>query len=102
MSVTKTYLAGAIVLSVLLMSGCGGEPVLSCDEAQRYQLAVPGKRVVAPEGLTQLDPLKELPAPEPSPQPPRPAGSRCLDMPPGSIGGSSAAKDEEQAEESGS
>ena len=51
MSVTKTYLAGAIVLSVLLMSGCGGEPVLSCDEAQRYQLAVPGKRVVAPEGV---------------------------------------------------
>ena len=102
MSVTKTYMAGAIVLAVLLVSGCGSEPVLSCDEVQRYQQAVPGKRVVAPEGLTQLDPLKELPAPEPSPQPKRPPGATCLDMPPGSIGGSSEAKDDEQADDSGS
>ncbi len=77
-----------ILLMLLLCVGltaCGGTPSLACDEPQRYKAAVDGKRILAPEGLTQLDPLKEIPLPEPSPQPPRPAGSPCLDLPPGTF-----------------
>ena len=75
-------------LTVLLLvlagvTGCGGPVELSCDEVVTYQLAVEGKRVVAPADLDSLEPLREMPLPEASPQPPRPANSPCIDMPPG-------------------
>ncbi len=74
-----------LVLAVL--SGCGGVE-LTCDDVRTYQIAVEGQRIEAPEGLDDLDPLKEIPLPEASPREPRPPGSKCIDRPPEvSIGG---------------
>lgn len=64
------------------VAGCGGPAELTCDEAETYQLAVDGKRVVVPDDLDSLEPLREMPLPEASPQPPRPPDSPCIDMPP--------------------
>jgi len=73
------------ILSLLLLSGLSacnrGEIKLTCDEIKPYQEVVAGKRVVVPEGLDPLDEFKELPLPE-SDAPPRPAGSKCIDLPP--------------------
>ncbi len=73
-----------IILAGLLLglSACGGPVELACDDVRVYQLAAEGKRVEAPDGLNDLEPLKEMPLPEASPQPQRPAGSPCLDLPP--------------------
>ena len=62
--------------------GCGGNVDQTCDEARLYQQAREGKRIEAPEGLSELDGLKEIPLPEASPRQPRPEGSPCLDLPP--------------------
>jgi hypothetical protein len=75
-----------LVLSGLLLaalSACGGPKNLTCDEVQTYQLSEQSKRVEAPEGLDELDPLAEMPLPEPSPREARPPGSECFDRPPG-------------------
>ena len=72
----------SLLLVALLLSACGGEVNLTCDEVQTYQQAVAGKRIEVPDGLDSLDPLRELPLPEASPRPPRPAGSACIDRPP--------------------
>ena len=73
-----------IILAGMLLglSACGGSIERACDDVRVYQLATEGKRVEAPDGLNDLEPLKEMPLPEASPQPPRPAGSPCLDLPP--------------------
>jgi uncharacterized lipoprotein len=74
-----------IVLSLVLLSSiaaCGKDEVMtSCDEPQPYQAVVPGKRVEAPAGLDPLDEFKEMPIPE-SKSPARPAGSKCIELPP--------------------
>lgn len=64
------------------LAGCGGPVDLTCDELLAYEAAREGQRIEAPEGLDELDPLKEMPLPRASPRPERPAGSPCLDMPP--------------------
>ncbi len=69
-------------LLLATLSACGGSKDLTCDEVQRYQLAKEGKRVVAPEGLDDLDPLREMALPEASPRETRPPGSDCFDRPP--------------------
>lgn len=73
--------------TVLILFGnlvaCGKEIDITCDDVQTYQLAVAGKRVEVPEGLDPLDPLKEVPLPVASPRAERPAGSGCIDRPPG-------------------
>ncbi len=65
-----------------VLSSCGGAKVSeTCDEVRAYQLVVPSKRVVVPDGLDPLDEFKEMPIPK-AETPPRPAGSRCIESPP--------------------
>ena len=54
---------------------------VSCDEPQPYQAAVEHKRIVSPEGLDQLDELREMQIPTATTAP-RPAGSECIEYPP--------------------
>lgn len=87
----------ALALMAVLVSACGGDkPVArSCDEHLEYLEAQEHRRVQVPEGLTPLDPEREMDMPEPSPQPPRPAGSPCLDLPPAVLSSDDADEDEE-------
>jgi hypothetical protein len=78
-NVVRLALLGLLLAT---LSACGGMD-LTCDEVQYYQLSEERKRVVAPEGLDDLDPLRELTLPEASPREPRPPGSECFDRPPG-------------------
>jgi len=79
----KTLLRVAIGLTLATALGaCGKDADLACDDVQTYQLAVPGKRVVVPEGLDPLDPLQEVPLPEAWPSAQRAEGSPCIDRPP--------------------
>ena len=64
------------------LASCKGAVELSCDEIVTYQLAVEGKRVEVPPDLDALEPLREMPMPEASPRPSRPANSPCIDLPP--------------------
>ena len=73
---------GIVLLVVAGLAGCKGTVELSCDEVTTYQLAAEGRRVEAPADLDALDPLREMPVPEASPQPPRPPNSPCIDRPP--------------------
>ncbi len=93
----------ALIGSALLLGACGGELNLACDDIQPYQEVVPHKRIEAPEGLDNLDPLNEVPVPEASPRPGRPVGSPCIDLPPGATSMQDGDDDDdEDAEESGS
>ena len=64
------------------ITACSKDVDMTCDDVRAYQLAVPGKRVVAPDGLDNLDPMKEVPLPKASPREQRPEGSHCIDRPP--------------------
>lgn len=64
------------------LSACG-KPSLTCDEPSPYQLAAEGKRMQAPDDLDTPESIKAIPLPDASPTNPRPAGSPCLDLPPG-------------------
>lgn len=78
-----TWMRLIIPAGMLLgLSACGGPIELACDDVRAYQLAAEGKRVEAPDDLNDLEPLKEMPLPEASPQPQRSVGSPCLDLPP--------------------
>jgi uncharacterized lipoprotein len=88
-----------VFAAMAALAGCGGTVDLSCDEERAYQAATEHRRVEAPEGLSQLDPLKEIPMPEASPRAPRPAGSPCLDRPPGVRLSSDDDDDEEEGGE---
>ncbi|MGI9237425.1 MAG: hypothetical protein ACR2QZ_08510 [Woeseiaceae bacterium] len=73
------------VLMVLgSLASCGGDGLIdaTCDEPQRYQNAVDGKRVVAPDGLDPLNERAEMPIPKPENAPERPPGSPCIELPP--------------------
>ena len=73
----------AIGLTLVMgLSACSKDVDLACDDVRAYQLSVEGKRVEAPEGLDDLDPLKEVPLPEASPRAEREDGSSCIDRPP--------------------
>ncbi len=78
-----------LVLFALLsfVSACSGDKARSCDDVQRYQLAVEGERIETPDDLDDLDPLREMPLPEASPRAPRPEGSPCIDLPPSVLSG---------------
>ncbi len=71
------------ILVVLLagLGGCGGVD-LTCDDVRDYQLAEESPRIEAPDGLNDLDPLKEAPLPDASPRQDREPGSPCIDRPP--------------------
>ena len=76
-------LARLILLSAVAgLSACGGQSELKCEEATVYLDAKQTPRVAAPDDLDNLDPLREMPLPEASPQQPRQAGSDCLEKPP--------------------
>jgi uncharacterized lipoprotein len=77
-NVFKLTLLGLLVAT---LNACGGAD-LTCDDVQNYQLAEEGKRVEAPEGLDDLDPLEEMVLPKASPRATRPEGSDCFDRPP--------------------
>lgn len=80
----KNLVELTLLASLAVMLGaCGGSKDITCDEVQYYQLAEEGKRVESPEGLDELDPLREMALPKAAPQSPRPAGSSCFDRPPG-------------------
>lgn len=78
----KMKFCTGLTIVALCLGGCGGTLDIACDEQQYYQSAKVGKRVKAPEGLDDLDPLREMPLPEASPREPRPEGSPCFDRPP--------------------
>jgi len=71
-----------MALVVCLASGlgaCASDP--NCEEPGLYESAVPGKRIVAPEGLDPLAEYKETKIPEVAQQ----DGARekgCVDRPP--------------------
>ena len=69
------------LVGVLLIAGCGGDSMMTCDEGP-YQAAVRAPRVVAPDGLDNLDPLDEVPLPEASPQEEGAYEGPCLESPP--------------------
>ena len=73
-----------IAILVVLLAGLGGcgRINLTCDDVRDYQLAEEGKRIEAPDGLDDLDPVKEAPLPEASPRQEREPGSPCIDRPP--------------------
>ena len=70
-----------LIVGVVLLAGCGGETMMSCDEGP-YQAAIRAPRVEAPEGLDNLDPLKEAPLPEASPRDANGYEGPCLESPP--------------------
>ena len=73
----------AVLLAVAVLAACGGKPVtVDCDSGEYYQRFVDGKRVIAPEGLDQLDEFAEMPIPKADPEAAPPPAGRCLDMPP--------------------
>ncbi len=73
-----------LIAVVAGLTACGGSKDLTCDEGP-YQTAVLAPRVAVPEDLDNLDPLREMPLPEASPQAERPEGAPCLDRPPSVI-----------------
>ena len=89
----------ALVTIAGFLGACGGPPNLTCDKVQPYQQVTPHKKIEAPEDLDDLDPLREVPVPEASPRPSRPAGSPCIDLPPGATSMVDAANEREAAEE---
>jgi len=80
---TKCQLLAVLLLSASL-SACGGnEPKeVDCKQGLRFQNREVGKRVVAPEGLDQLDEFAEMPIPKADPDAPPPPPGECADMPP--------------------
>ena len=68
-------------LAALLIAGCGGDAPLTCDDGP-YLAAVRAPKVVAPEGLDDLDPMNEVPLPEASPREEGGYDGPCLESPP--------------------
>ncbi len=64
------------------LTACGGSKDLTCNEEKVYQSAVSAPRVQSPDDLDELEPLKEMPLPEASPQTERSADANCLELPP--------------------
>lgn len=101
MTVKGMRLFAALALVMLAMTACGGDkPVArSCDEHVLYKEAREHRRIEAPEDMSPLDPEKEMPVPEPSPQTGRATDAPCLDLPPVVLGPEEQG-DEEASEES--
>ena len=75
------FLRLSLPLAALLIAGCGGDTMLTCDEGP-YQTALRVPRVTAPEGLDNLDPMDEMPLPEASPREEGGYDGPCLESPP--------------------
>jgi uncharacterized lipoprotein len=88
MNVRGMRLFAALALPLLAMTACGGDkPVArSCDEHVLYKEAREHRRIETPEDMSPLDPEKEMPVPDPSPQPGRETDAPCLDVPPAVLG----------------
>ena len=80
----RVILPLAVLAFGLALAACGGNDTreVDCEKNLKYQNRVVGKRVVVPEGLDQLDPLKEMPIPAADPSAPQPTPGKCDDMPP--------------------
>jgi hypothetical protein len=80
----RVILPLAVLVLSLSLTACGGNDTreVDCEKNLKYQNRAVGKRVVAPEGLDQLDPLKEMPIPAADPSAPQPTPGKCDDMPP--------------------
>ena len=74
----------AVMLMATLVAACGNnEPrKVDCDANLKYQNRVEGRRVVAPEGLDQLNELAEMPIPRADPKAPQMPEGVCNDAPP--------------------
>jgi hypothetical protein len=74
----------ALLLVAAMVSACGGnEPKeVDCNANLKFQNRVEGKRVVAPEGLDQLNELAEMPIPRADPNAPKLPEGVCNDQPP--------------------
>ena len=70
----------SILLAALACGACSSS--ITCEDPERYQAAVAGVRVTAPDDLDQLQESRETPIPEASPRDPRPADAPCIDLPP--------------------
>lgn len=83
MNVTRFTTAALTLAALLFVTACGDGPATRrCDEHTVYLEAREHRRIEAPEGLSQLDPEREMPVPDPSPRADRPADAPCLDLPP--------------------
>lgn len=74
----------AVVLLGASLAACGGNESkeVDCEKELQFQNREVGKRVVAPEGMDQLDEYMEMPIPKADPDAaPRPGGA-CADEPP--------------------
>jgi len=80
---TKCQILAALILGASL-SACGGnEPKeVDCEKDLQFQNRKVGKRVVAPEGLDQLDAYEEMTIPEADPDAASRSGGVCADEPP--------------------
>ncbi len=69
------------------MAGCFGDKAIdrTCDDPKFYESAQRGAKIRSPEGLDELEDYREMPIPEPTNTTPRPAGSPCVDLPPGTV-----------------
>lgn len=82
MTPIRLFIATLALVLVGNLAACSRDKVrASCDEPQPYQAAVEHKRIVSPEGLDQLDELREMQIPTATTAP-RPAESECIEYPP--------------------
>jgi uncharacterized lipoprotein len=72
------------LMALCVLGACGGDKALtySCTEAQLYQSAVDGKRIVVPEGLSPLNEYDEMQIPRAAPDAAKPPPGACVESPP--------------------
>ena len=80
---TRSRLLAVLIVGATLVA-CGGNETkeVDCEGGMRFQNRVEGKRVVAPEGLDQLDEFVEMPIPKADPDAAPVVAGKCVDMPP--------------------
>ena len=82
MTLIRLFITISVLALVGNLAACSRDKVrASCDEPQPYQAAVEHKRIVSPEGLDQLDELREMQIPTATTSP-RPVGLKCIEYPP--------------------
>ena len=76
---------GTLLMALLatMAGGCGGTIDRTCDDPQPYQSAAEGRKLETPDGLDELDELREMPIPVAEVDEPRQPGAPCIDIPPG-------------------
>ena len=68
----------------MALTACGGNDTkeVDCGVSIQYQNRAVGKRVVAPEGLDDLNEMAEMPIPTADPNAPQMPPGVCNDIPP--------------------